>query len=305
MHWRLYRAKRRSLLLFLGIVLLALGLNASLFVIDVTEYGIVVRFGRVRRVIDEPGLQVKLPAPVDRVVRLPKRLLRMQPATTEYLTQDKKNIVVYSLVTWKIADPRRFLERVVTRAQAEARLADIVGAEIGTVLGSYPSAALIAAHGQDIQFQAMVARMQTHAHQTALDNYGIAVMDVWLRQLQFPEENRASVFARMQAERGRIALKYRSEGEREFTKLVAVGERQKRRILAEAYKEAERLKGEGDAEAMRIYAAAFRTNPQFYKFIRTLEGYEKFLDEHTTVLFPADAEILQLLNRDAKPTALE
>jgi membrane protease subunit HflC len=123
---------------------------------------------------------------------------------------------------------------------------------------------------------------------------------VWLRQLQFPEENHASVFARMQAERGRMAMKYRSEGEREFTRLVAAGERQKRHILAEAYKEAERIKGEGDAGAMRIYAAAFRANPQFYKFIRTLEGYEKFLDEQTTILFPTDAEILQLLNSDAK-----
>ena len=91
---------------------------------------------------------------------------------------------------------------------------------------------------------------------------------MWLRQLMFPEQNRASVFARMKAERGRIAMRHRSEGGREFKKLIAAGERQKGYILAEAYKEAEGLKGAGDAEAMRIYAKAFRT----------LEGYEKILD---------------------------
>jgi membrane protease subunit HflC len=85
----------------------------------------------------------------------------MQPPTTEYLTQDKKNIVVHSLVTWKIADPQRFLECVATRAQGEARLADIVGSEIGTVLGTYTSSALIAPQGQATQFQAMVARVQS------------------------------------------------------------------------------------------------------------------------------------------------
>jgi membrane protease subunit HflC len=117
----------------------------------------------------------------------------------------------------------------------------------------------------------------------------------------FPEQNRASVFARMKAERGRIAMRHRSEGGREFKKLVATGERKKGYILAEAYKEAERLKGAGDAEAMRIYAKAFRANPPFYKFLRTLEGYEKFLDANTTVFFPADAEALQLLDPDPQP----
>jgi modulator of FtsH protease HflC len=305
MQWTAHRVKRGRIVLLLGVVCLVLVLNASLFAVDVTEYAIVTRFGQVRRVIAAPGLQIKLPTPVETVERLPKRLLRMQPATTEYLTQDKKNLVVQSLVTWRIADPQRFLARVETRAQAEARLADIVGAEIGIVLGGYPAAALIAPRGQATQFQAMVARIQESAHAAALANYGMAVVDVWLQQLRFPEDNRASVFARMQAERGHMAMKYRSEGEREFTKMVAAGEGQKRRILAEAYKEAERTKGEGDAEASRIYAAAFRAHPQFYKFLRTLEGYEKFLDEHTTVLFPADADILQLLHHDAQHQTAE
>src|SRR5207249_768004 len=118
---------------------------------------------------------------------------------------------------------------------------------------------------------------------------------------RLPEQNRANVFARMQAERGKIAMKYRSEGEREFKKVVAEAEREKTRILAEAYREAERAKGAGDAEAMRIYAEAFGKNPQLYKFRRTLQAYEKILDGSTTVFLPADAEIFRMLGTDNAP----
>ena len=103
----------------------------------------------------------------------------------------------------------------------------------------------------------------------------------------------------MQAERGKMAMKYRSEGERELKKLVAAADRQKTRILAEAYREAERLKAEGDAQAMQIYADAFGRGPQFYKFTRTLTAYEKMLDGSTTIFLPADAEIFRIL--DGRP----
>ena len=107
----------------------------------------------------------------------------------------------------------------------------------------------------------------------------------------------------MQAELGKIAMTYRSEGEREFKKVVAEAEREKTRILAEAYREAERTKGAGDAEAMRIYAEAFGKNPQLYKFRRTLQAYEKILDGSTTVFLPADAEIFRALGTDPAPKA--
>src|SRR5207253_3472807 len=129
------------------------------------------------------------------------------------------------------------------------------------------------------------------------------LVDVRLRQLSLPEQNRANVFARMQAERGRIAMKYRSEGEREFKKVVAEADREKVQITAEAYREAERTKAEGDAEAARIYAEAFGRSPQLYKFRRTLQVYEKILDANTTLFLPADADILQLLGAEPKPAA--
>lgn len=286
-----------------GAVVLVLALWSCLVVIDVTEYGVLTRFGRVIRIITEPGLRIKRPYPFETVTRLDRRLLTFKPATAEYLSQDKKNLVIHSLVTWRIADPERFLATVGTRATAQERLADVVLTKIGAVVGSSPSSALVSVDGLTSHFNQVMARITTQAHEPALADYGIDLVDIRLRQLSLPEQNRANVFARMQAERGKIAMKYRSEGEREFKKVVAEAEHEKTRILAEAYREAERTKGEGDAQAMRVYADAFGKNPQFYKFRRTLQAYEKILDANTTVFLPADAEIFQILSSNRKPKA--
>jgi len=133
--------------------------------------------------------------------------------------------------------------------------------------------------------------------QMAQQQYGIEVIDVKMKRLNFPDENKPSVFARMWAERERIAKKYRSEGQERAAKIKAEANKQKEIILSEAYKDAEKIKGEGDAGAMRIYAQAFGKDPDFYKFLRTLQSYEKFLDEKTTIILPGDMELLELLEK--------
>jgi membrane protease subunit HflC len=280
-----------------GVVGAALALWSSLVVVDVTEFGVFTRFGRVARVATEPGLRLKWPAPFERVVRLDRRLLTFTPTTSEYLSEDKKNLVVHSLIAWRIADPVRYLATVGGRTPAQERLADIVLSRVGNVLGSHPASAIISADGQASRFSDVTRRILDEAHPRVLADYGIDLVDVRLRQLTLPEQNRANVFARMQAERGKIAMKYRSEGEREFKKVVAAADREKTRILAEAYREAERVRAQGDAEAMQIYADAFMRHPPFYKFTRTLNAYEKILDGNTTVFLPADAEIFRALDR--------
>lgn len=286
-----------------GGLLAALALWSCFVVVDVTEYGLFLRFGRVVRVVKEPGLRIKRPYPFETVVRLDKRLLTFKPATAEFLSEDKKNFVIHSLVTWRIADPERFLATTGGRATAERRLSDVVLTKIGAAVGSHPSSALVSVEGHASQLEQVMGQIVARARERAIADYGIDLVDIRLRQLNLPEQNRANVFARMQAERGKIAMKYRSEGEREFKKVVAEAEREKTRILAEAYREAERTKGEGDAQAMRIYAEAFARNPQLYKFRRTLQAYEKILDGNTTIFFPADSDVFRLLSGDARPKA--
>lgn len=281
-----------------GAVVTALAIWSCFVVIDVTEYGLILKFGRVVRVVREPGLYLK--GPLDTVVRLDRRLLTFRPVTAEFLSEDKKNLVIHTLVTWRIADPERFLATTGDRPTAERRLSDLVLTKTGAVVGSHPSTALVSIEGHPSQFDQVMTQIVAEARGQAIVQYGIDLVDIRLRQLSLPEQNRANVFERMRAERGKIAMKYRSEGEREFKKVVAGADREKTRILAEAYREAERTKGEGDGQAMRIYAEAFAKNPQLYKFRRTLQAYEKILGGNTTIFLPADAEVFRLLGDEGK-----
>lgn len=273
--------------------LMASAVAASVFVVDVTQYVLVTRFGAVVRAVHEPGLHTK--APFDSIVRLDRRLTFSRPRPAEYLTVDKKNVVVESLVTWRIADPERYFVTLAARSATDAVLAEVMLGETGSVLGKYPSASLIAPDGNAQRFREIVREIRERVAGYAQAAYGIDVVDVDLLRLSLPEQNRVSVFERMKAERGRMAKEYRSAGELQAKRIIAEADREKGRIETEAYSQAQRIKAEGDAQATRIYSAAFSRNPAFYKFLRTLQAYEKFLDENTTLFLPADAEVLRVL----------
>ena len=268
-------------------------LVASLFVVDVTQYALVSRFGAVLRVVDEPGLHVK--APFDTIVNVDKSLTFSRPGQAEYLTVDKKNVMVETLMTWRIADPQRYLVTLATRAAADVRLADVLLGEVGAVLGAHPAAALIAPDGNAERFRGIVAEIRGRVGAFARGAYGIEVIDVELLRLSLPEQNRAPVFERMKAERGKLAKDYRTAGELQGRKIVAQADREKSDIQAAAYAHAQRIRAEGDAEATRIYSAAFSRNANFYKFVRTLQTYEKIMDENTTLFLPAEAEVLRVI----------
>jgi modulator of FtsH protease HflC len=287
------RTRLRLALLVIVPAAAAWALVSSLFTVDVTEYGLVTRFGNVVRVLAEPGLHLK--APFDRVLRLDKRLTYSRPVPAEYLTVDKRNVVVESLAIWRIADPRHFAATLATRANADVPLGDVVAGEIGAVVGRYPASFLIAPDGDARRFGNLVSEIRERVSGYARAAYGIDIVDVKLLHLTLPEQNREHVFERMKAERGKIAKEHRTAGELQARKIVAEADREKSRIEAEAYEKAQRLRAEGDAEASRIYAAGFNRNPAFYKFLRTLQAYDKFLDENTTLFLPADAEVLRML----------
>ena len=299
-------AKTSTSSLRLGIMVPALALSiaslaiaATCFSVDVAEYGLVTRFGRVVRVIVEPGFHIT--APFDRVVRLDKRILFSRPARSEYLTADKKNVVVDTLATWRIADPERFLAAFATRDAAEARLADVVLAEIGGVIGRYPASVLISTDPAESRYEAILSEISRRISDFAKPTYGIEVLSVDLRSMALPEQNREHVYDRMKAERAKIAKENRSAGELEAKKIIAEAEHEKSSIDADAAEVAERIKAEGDAEASRTYATAFRQDPRFYEFVRTLRAYDKVVDDKTTLFFPADADVMRMLHFEAQP----
>ena len=288
--------QKEQLIIIIILAILFLALSTSVYIVDVKEYAVLTELGKPKMVIKEPGLKWKIPFFIQNVTKLDNRLLVYEPLPAEYLTFDKKNIVVSSFVLWKIEDPLRFLQRVYNRQTAESRLSDVVSSELGSKLGNVPFSALISTKSEERKLSQILKEVTEDCHTIALEDYGIHIVDVRIKRLNFPERNKASVFDRMKAERSRIAKKYRSEGESEAIRIRAEADREKERILANAYRSAEEIKGKGEAEAITIYAASIRKDPDFYQFLRTLETYEKIIDENTTIVLPSDSKLLRLMN---------
>jgi len=296
---RIPLSRSTFLLLAGGLAAIAV-LSGSCFVVDATEVAVRTRFGRPVEEIRQPGLHLKLPL-ADAVARLDARLLQFDTPTAEFLTQDKKNVVVSSFVLWRIDEPLHFLKTLYTRESAEARLSDLVASETGTALGNAPFARLISATPGEAHLDEVARAIASRVGEKAQADYGIRVVELRINRLSFPDQNLASVFSRMRSERERIAKRFRSEGEEEATKIRSQAELERTRLLAEASRQAAELKGKGEAEATRIYAAAIQRDPELYRFLRTLEAYDKMLDARTTMILPADADLLKLLVNGLPP----
>lgn len=260
-----------------------------------TEFALITQFGRPVRTVVNAGLHVKWP--FQSILRFDRRLRVYDPRPAEFLTRDKKNLVIENYVVWRIDDPERFVKSVGDTASAEMRLHDIIWSGLSAALGTLDLESLVSPSLDKVQTGAMLDTLTTSADRIALEQYGIRIVDVRIKRLNLPEQNKQSVFARMRAERERIAMQYRAEGEEQALVIRANAEREKEAILSAAYKDAEAIRGEGDAEATRIYGQAYSKNPHFYKLVRTLDSYKKVLDDKTTIILNSDSALLKVLTQ--------
>jgi len=260
-----------------------------------TEFALITQFGRPVRTVVNAGLHVKWP--FQSILRFDRRLRIYNPLPSEFLTRDKKNLVIENYVAWRIEDPDRFVKSVGDAASAEMRLHDIIWSGLSAALGTLDLESLVSASQDKVQAAAMLDMLTTRADLAALGQYGIRVVDVRIKRLNLPEQNKQAVFARMRAERERIAMQYRAEGEEQALVIRSNADREKEAILSAAYKDGETIRGEGDAEATRIYGQAYSKNPHFYKLVRTLESYKKVLDDKTTIILNSDSALLKVLTQ--------
>ena len=282
--------------LVLGLLAAAfLAANLVFFQVDATEAGIVTQFGLPIRVISDPGLYTKQPDPFQSVVRINTQLQVFDLPRSEFLTSDKKNLVLEAYATWVVTDPLSFLKSVRDPIGAEIRLADILSSELGAALGQAELAQLVTTDPEKMRLSEMLSTVTDGANSRTVD-FGFAVTDVALKELSFPEANLNSVFQRMRAERDAIARQFRSEGTEQAFTIRAGADTEAAQILADANQLAAETRGQADAEAIAIYAAAFGQDLEFYQFLRTLESYETFIDQNTTLILPSDSELLRYLN---------
>jgi membrane protease subunit HflC len=269
--------------------------SLSVFTVGAGQFALVSQFGNPVRVVDAPGLHLKYPYPFQSVTTFDRRLYVLVPPPSEFLTLGKRTVVASGFVLWRIADPRQFLQTVFDQRGAEARLGDILFAELGAALGAAPLSAFVSSVPGEYRAEEVLAAVTRQYRVTARRDYGIDVVDVRLRRLDFPEQNRLSVFSRMRSERTRVSMKYRSEGEEEGLKIRAAADKAKSGILAEAYKLSQKYRGEGEARAARTYAESLGRAPAFYRFVRSIDAMKKVVDRETTLVLPIDANLFRLL----------
>ncbi len=259
------------------------------FVVGEWQQAIVTQFGRFKRAVREPGLHWKTPL-VEDITTYERRILASDAQPRDYLTLDKKRVVVDHVTRWRIDDPLQFFKTALTEQRGRLLLDDIVFSELRQELASRNFAEIIAA-----QREAAMEAVAKRSAEKAKSEYGVVVVDVRVKRADLPSEVQASVFERMRAERERIAKRYRSEGEEESKKIRARTNKEKTILLAEAYRTSQKLRGEGDGEATAIYAASYGQDPDFYSFVRSLEAYEKFLPEKSTAILSEGSRLFRHL----------
>ena len=261
-------------------VVIAAGLfRLCAFIVDQKHYAIVFELGHISRVIGEPGLHFKLPPPFQNVEHLDKRILTIDPQSEDRVqTAEKKNLVIDSFVKWRISDATKFWISLHSEHEAEDRITPLVRDAMNQAVNKR-TVNDITSRERD---QAMGEIRESV--QEKVKGWGVMIVDVRLKRVDFIPEASESIFHRMESERKRVANEQRSNGAADAEKIRADADRQREVLLAEAYRDAQRIKGDGDAQASAIYAQAFGANPEFYAFYRSLEAYKQSFRNRTDLL---------------------
>ena len=293
------RHRLNILLIVMGLGLLVAG-ALSVVVVDQTESVYITEFGRSVRLIDRPGLSFKWPYQSRR--SFDKRLQLDAPAPREMLTRDKKNLEVAWYVAWRIDDVEKFLRAVRTLPNASDRLEDMAASVLAAELGGHDLAGLVNVD-RDSALDAMMRDVAARIGEQASAEYGLKVVDVRLRRLNYPEEVRTAVFEQIRSERKRVAAATRAEGESQARTIRSAADRERVRTVAAAEADAARLIGEGEARAARLANDAHAADPAFYEFLKTLETYRAALDSRTTLVLSSDNAFLRLLTHGVTESA--
>ena len=261
------------------------------FVVDQTQQAVVLQFGESVRIEKDPGLHVKVPF-IQNVMYFDNRLLNVVADEKELIAKDQKRVIISAYAKYRITDPLKFYQTVKTVKGLEARLNNILDSSLRQVIGDEPLAILLTNARS-----AIMERIQHIVNKESL-KFGIDVVDARILRADLPNENSSAVYKRMQSDREKEAKEFRAQGEEEAQIIQSTSEKEKTIILAKAYKTAQTLKGEGDATASKIYSDAFRADPEFYNFYRSLEAYRKSFNnkDNTSIILSPKGEFLRFFN---------
>ena len=278
------------------LVALLMAASSTLFVVDQRQVGVIYALGEIREVITEPGLNFKLPPPFQNVVFLDRRVQTLDsPETRPIFTAEKKSLVIDWLIKWRIAEPRQFIRNNgVDFRNLEARLAPVVQAAFNEEITKRDVKGVLATE-RDKVMNDVKARLADDAQ-----SFGIEILDVRIKRVDFVADITDAVYRRMQSERQQVANELRAQGTAESEKIRADADRQREVILAEAFRDAQKVRGDGDAKASALYADAFGRDPQFAQFYRSLEAYRAtFRNKSDVMVLDPSSEFFKAMRGNA------
>ncbi len=307
--------KPKSIYLIL-LAAIAFAIYNAAYTVDETEQVVITQFGKIiGDPVKDPGIHIKVPF-IQTANYFNKNLLEWDGDPGQIPTLDKRFIWVDSWARWKIVDPIKFFQTVNNRFNAIAKLNDIIDPAVRNFITSNTLIEAVRKSNRQLEraeldledyeqefrdaYAISVGREKItkgilKQAQPKLAQFGIELVDVNIKRINYIEDVRKSVYSRMIAERNQIAEKFRSEGKGEAQKILGQKERDLQRITSEAYKTAQEIKGKADAEATRIYAEAYNRDPEFYSFVQTLEIYGTALDQKNSLVLSTDSEFLKYL----------
>ena len=282
---------------FIGIVIIAIIiLFNALFIVRQTQQTLILQFGDPIRIIQKPGLNIKIPL-IQTAIYYDVRILEFDAEVEEVILSDQKRLLVDAFIRYKIVDPLKFYQAVGNENGFKARVTGLLSGSLRRVMGGDPLEVVLS---QDRS--SLMEKIQEGINLEAV-NFGVSIVDVRIKRADLPKANSEAIFGRMRAEREKEARQFRAEGAEESQKIKAKAERNKVIIVAEAKKKSQIIKGLGDEEAVRIYANAFNKDKEFFAFYRSMEAYKQaFLegeDDQTLILSP-DSDFFKYFNKSVK-----
>jgi len=277
----------KKLVFFFIIILITATVLLNTYIVQEDEIVFIKRFGKIVKVIDKPGLYFKIPL-LNNTHIISKRVLYFEPETIKIQTHDNKYLFFETFVLWKIKDPKTFIENLQTIANAEILIENHVISNSKTKFIAEDYNSIINNSDELYEEISNDIRKELFLH-------GIEIIDIKAKQIYVPKENKDAIYARMKSEQEKKASYYLSIGEKEALQIRTEADKEAQLILSEAEAKAERIKGTADAEAAKIYSNSYNKDPEFYRFMRTLEAYKKILKNKPTIIIPIDSPFAKYL----------
>jgi len=280
---------------------------SSVFTVKETEVALRLRLGQVIKADFEPGLQFKFPFPLEEVKKFDKRIRTLEAPPEQFLTAEKKNLIVDSFVKWRIVDVKNYFTATGgTDAIAGQRLREIIADGLRREFGKRTIQEVVSSERskimdiirQEANEATATVHSDTETKRGGARQFGVEIIDVRIKRIELPKEVSSSVYSRMDAERERVAKELRSRGEAEAVRTRAIADRESVELVAAAERDAEKIRGEGDAQAANIYAQAYNQHPEFYGLYRSLSAYRKvFTQKRDILLLEPDSEFFSYFNQ--------